>query len=1163
MSITFMPDKHKIRYGGAYHWLFLGGSTMKKSFVSAIVMCMLVISGNVFAEVTDGLIGYWPLDEGTGLSTADMSPAEYGFDGTLIGSPVWTGGQFDSALRFDGIDDYVLCAERDGTGPGTFPEELMPETFTISCWTKLDNFVYFSSFVGNGMDSGSDECGFFLYNWGWVGENEQDFGLAIRTEAAMSYIETPNIYQTNTWYHLAATYDGANVNIYVNGALVTGPENVGGPMRWISSTSGNYPERFAIGVWLDPGYDLWIDGNIDDVGYWGRSLSADEISTIYSMGESLIPPPNPALARNPVPPDETKDIANNVMLRWTSGDYAPSVNGHKVFLNDSLDDVSNGAAGADRGLTSNPEFDTANLPFVLDFDTTYYWRIDEANNVIGWDQGNVWSFTVEPFTYPIDDGKIIATASSSNNDDMGPGKTIDGSGLNDNDQHSIEETDMWLSNSTGPQPSWIRYEFDKIYKLHQMLVWNYNMQFESVLGFGLKNVTIEYSTDGINWNVLEGVSVFIQGTGSDDYTHNTTVDFDGAAVRYIKITANSNWKGFDQYGLSEVRFLYIPIQARYPVPDSGATDVGPDVILGWRPGREAVAHNVYLDTDKQSLISSTVPIGTVSETTYNVGTLELGMTYYWRVDEVNEAETPTTWGGDLWSFVTPEYFVVDDFESYNDLNPTDPDSNRIFLKWIGGDNQPANGSQVGHDGIPFAEETIVHDGGQSMPFYYNNTAVTYSEAEVDISDLGIDPDWTKAGVKALTLYFYGGPENTVGAAEQMYVKLNGVEVLYDGDIADITQTSWHEWNIELSSFVGVNPQNITKISIGIERNTNSGGSGVVYFDDIRLYPTRCVPSVRKPAGDFNNDCKVDYADLQMLTDNWLISTYTIVPIDPGAGNLIGYWKFDEGFGIITQDSSNNGNDGLLVDGPLWAASRPGFSGAISFDGIDDYVVCAERAGSEPGVYPSALMPSTFTISCWVKLDSFAYFGALVGNGEDTGDDECGFFLYNFGWDSENGQDFGLSIKTEEDVMAYIETENIYKTDTWYNIVATYDGTNVNIYVDGALAVGPVEVGGQMQWISEEEGNYPERFSIGAYIDFDETYWVDGTIDEVRYYNKALSHGQVGWLAGQTTQYVQPIHMLLTPPEPGINIYDGDSVPVIDLKDFAALAEIWLDEQLWP
>jgi hypothetical protein len=431
---------------------------------------------------------------------------------------------------------------------------------------------------------------------------------------------------------------------------------------------------------------------------------------------------------------------------------------------------------------------------------------------------------------------------------------------------------------------------------------------------------------------------------------------------------------------------------------------------------------------------------------------------------------------------------------------------------------------------------------------------------VDTSDLGIDPDWTKAGVKVLTLYFYGDPDNTAGAPGQMYVKLNGVDVSYDGDDSDIQEASWHEWNIELSSLVGVDLQSVTKIIIGIG---NVGASGIVYFDDIRLYPSRCIPGIIKPAADLNNDCVVDYADLQMLTNNWLVSTYQISPADPGTGNLIGNWKLDEGTGLTAQDSSGRGNHGTLYDGPVWVAGQPGFGSAVSFDGLDDYVYCAERAGSGPGAYPTILMPSTFTVSCWVKLDNFEYFTGLVCNGEDTGSDECGFFLYNWGWEDENGQDFGLSIKTEAGGMVYVETPNIYETDTWYHVAATYDGTNVNVYVDGALAAGPTDVGGPMQWVSEDGGNYPERFTIGAYIDSDEEYFLDGAIDEVRYYNKALSHGQVGWLAGETTPYTQPIHLLLTPPEPAINTYDGDAIAVIDLKDFAALAEMWLDEELWP
>jgi len=1160
---------------------------MKKSLIFVIVASLLVLSNSVSAELADGLIGYWPLDEGTGITTADRSPAEYGFDGTLVGGPIWTGGQFGNALNFDGIDDYVLCAERDGTGPGDYPEELMPENFTIACWVNLDQFrYYFNSFVGNGIDTGDDECGFFLYEWGWVGDEGQDFGLALRTESGgMLYLESPAVYNEGTWYHVAASYDSSTseAKLYVDGSDV-GVDVDGtasGAIVWVSPTSGNYPERFAIGVWLDPGYDLWVDGIIDDVGYWDRPLTADEILTIYSKGAPLLRPPNPALASNPVPDDRAQDVARDAMLRWTPGAFAPAVNGHKLYFNDNFDDVNDGAAAADRGLTSNPEFDTLDLPFALGFDTTYYWRIDEANSVTAWDQGIIWRFTTEPSAYPIASEDITATASSSHSGGMGPEKTIDGSGLNDSDEHSTEQTDMWLSSGVGVPPIWIQYEFDGAYVLHKMWVWNSNWTIEPFVGFGLKNVTIEYSTNGTDWTELDDVPEFARATGGTDYTHDTTVEFGDVLAKYVKITANSNWGGAAQYGLSEVRFLYLPLQARYPNPEDEQAGVGPDVVLGWRAGRKAATHKLYLSTSEKAAAGGTfspvsIPV-TRGDASHDAGTLELGKTYYWKVNEVNEAETPTTWEGTVWSFATPEYFVVDDMESYGDADtPGEPDS-RIWYTWNDGYGWtvPAPGNHGNSTGaIVGINTTTANSGSQSLEFDYDNdgafvnvfgeaSSPSYSEATASTGDLAIGSDWTRAGVKALTLYFYGDPDNTVGATEKMYVKLDGVKVEYDGDMADIKQASWHEWNIELASFSGVNLKNITEISIGFDRGTSSGGSGVVYFDDIRLYPSRCIPSIRKPTADLNNDCRVNYTDLQIVTDNWLISTYQVVPADPGAGNLIGHWKFDEGAGFTTQDASGHGHHGDLVDGPTWTAGQAGFGSALHFDGVDDYVVCAERAGSGPGIYPADLMPSTFTISCWARLDNFSYYSAMVGNGLDYAANECGFFFYNSG--GEGVPNFGLAMETGGSVSdeVYVETPGIYETDTWYHLAATYDGQYATVYVDGEAAAGPTDVGGPLKWIDDNTGNYPERFAIGVWLDPGYELWFDGTIDEVRYYNKALSHGQVGWLAGETTPYNQPLYLLLTPPLPGINTYDGDTIAVIDLKDLAAFAETWLEEQLWP
>ena len=173
----------------------------------------------------------------------------------------------------------------------------------------------------------------------------------------------------------------------------------------------------------------------------------------------------------------------------------------------------------------------------LAFGQTYYWRVDEVNRTP--DNSTVkgvWSFTVEPYAYPITN--ITATASSFRAG-MGPEKTVDGSGLDGADQHGTEPTAMWLG--AGTLPNWIRYQFDKAYKLQAMKVWNSNQGVESFVGFGAKSVKIEHSLDDATWTELLGVPEFARATGSPTYESNTTVTFGGVSAQYVKLTVNSPW----------------------------------------------------------------------------------------------------------------------------------------------------------------------------------------------------------------------------------------------------------------------------------------------------------------------------------------------------------------------------------------------------------------------------------------------------------------------------------------------------------------------------------------------------------------------------------------------------------------------------------------------
>jgi len=262
-------------------------------------------------------------------------------------------------------------------------------------------------------------------------------------------------------------------------------------------------------------------------------------------------------------------------------------------------------------------------------------------------------------------------------------------------------------------------------------------------------------------------------------------------------------------------------------PANGAVDVTQTPVLTWAPGLGA-SHDIYFGTDATSL--ELKGSGNLGSESYEPGQLEWNRTYYWRVDEANSANADSPWTGPLWSFTTANFLIIDDMESYNDLDPAEEGSNRIFNAWIDGYNDPTNGSLVGYENPPFAEQSNVHSGNQSMPFEYDNSAAAKSEATLTLTS---NRDWTVNGVDTLTIWYRGRSSNT---SETMYVTLNG-SARVDNDNPDAVLSGiWTQWNIDLSRFAdqGVNLSNVNSITLGLSSIT--GGAGMMYFDDIRLYP---------------------------------------------------------------------------------------------------------------------------------------------------------------------------------------------------------------------------------------------------------------------------------------------------------------------------------------
>jgi hypothetical protein len=281
------------------------------------------------------------------------------------------------------------------------------------------------------------------------------------------------------------------------------------------------------------------------------------------------------------------------------------------------------------------------------------------------------------------------------------------------------------------------------------------------------------------------------------------------------------------------------LEAFLPNPSDGQIEVPRDASLSWKAGAKAVAHNVYFGTDPNDVNDATMDdprdvlvSPSQTETTYQIADLfDYGVTYYWRIDEVNDLEPNSPWKGNMWSIEVLNFpIVVEDFEDYNDYTP-----NEVFMTWLDGYGVPTNGSTAGYPepdfvgGGHYLEDTIVHGGQFSLPLFYDNS-VGLSEVTRTLG-----ANWNQEGVVTLTLFYYGDPNN---GAEQMFVAVDNVVVNNDDANAALV-AEWTQWDIplEILASQGVNLSNVGSMTIGFGNRANpvAGGEGCVFFDDIRLY----------------------------------------------------------------------------------------------------------------------------------------------------------------------------------------------------------------------------------------------------------------------------------------------------------------------------------------
>ncbi len=618
---------------------------------------------------------------------------------------------------------------------------------------------------------------------------------------ASSPIPTDGALHTDTWANLgwsagdtAASHDfyfGENFNDVNDGAEGT----------FVSNETATF---VIVGF---PGF-AYPDGLVPGTTYYWRIDEVEADGATKHKGDvwSFLVPPKEAY--NPDPANGAKFIDRNADLGWSPGWGAKL---HTVYFGDNFDDVNNAAEGLPQaGITFDPG--------ELEIGKTYYWRVDEFDAVTT-HKGDVWSFTtLRP------GGGVRAQYFRGGNLAGSPVLSLIDLDINFDWGDSSPDTSLDEESFSVRWTGEVEVEFSETYTFYAN------------------------TDDGVRLSVNDQLIIDRWVDRRAPTEAKGTVDLIGGqrypfTMEYYEsggtAVAQLSWESPSlPKQLIPQAALSLPLRASGANPSNGAVDVKHTPILTWNAGEAAVSHEVYFGPDEDAVRNAntgspeykgTRDLGSES---YDPGKLEWNTTYYWRVDEVNNVNADSPWTGGAWSFTTANFLIVDDFESYNDLDPDDPESNRIFNVWLDGYEDPTNGSLVGYENPPFAEQTIVHSGKQSMPLYYDNS-VGYSEAVLTL----INPrDWTENGVNTLTIWFRGIADN---AAEMLYVALNGNTIVTNDNPNAAQIDTWTEWNIDLQAFAdqGVNLANVNTITLGFGNRTNpvAGGTGMVFFDDIRLY----------------------------------------------------------------------------------------------------------------------------------------------------------------------------------------------------------------------------------------------------------------------------------------------------------------------------------------
>jgi hypothetical protein len=566
-----------------------------------------------------------------------------------------------------------------------------------------------------------------------------------------------------------------------------------------------------------------------------------------------------------------------------------------------------------------------------------------------------------------------------------------------------------------------------------------------------------------------------------------------------------------------------PLLAWDPSPANGSTpDIDSAMPLSWSPGDKASMHDVYFGTDEDAVeLADTSTAGIYrdrqSGTSYTPpeGVEWGGGPYYWRIDQYNTDETIST--GRVWSFTVADFMSIDNIEGYKGGNA--PLEENIWFSWHDGVGygavgvppySPGNGtgSEVGDlTTDSYTEEGIVHGGGQSMPYWYNNNnpiKMKYSEAKMTLS---APRDWTEEDVKALSLWFQGHP----GSVGSFTDNLNGTYMMTGSglDIWNIgpSDGQYHdEFHFAYKTLTGAGT--IVARVDSVSETHDWAKAGVMIRETLDANSAHAMMVVTPSSG----------VSFQLRPSTGAASTSSTT-----GGITAPHWV------RLERDMAGNFTASHSTNGSAWEAIEGAVPESIPMTATV-YVGLALTAHNDGNPVP---------LTCEATFSNVTIAGTVAGQ----------WASQDIGIQSNDDEPMYVAIanNTGPPAVVYHDNQNAAQIDTWteWNIdLNNFAGINLTDVNSIAIGFG--------------DRNNPQAGGLGKVY-----------FDDIRLYRPRCIPDKVTLSqADLNSDCVVDFRDLEIMADDWLESTAGlaadlNADSTVDFKDYAVLADQWLDEQLWP